>query len=79
MPRRSDIIPAFYSAIKIEPSGRRVVTTGEFVRQLAEVNYHWSLAQANDWIRLHTHAFRDITLGLGEDKLWFMFNSNGGI
>lgn len=79
MPRRSDIIPAFYNAIHIEPSGRRIVTTEEFVRQLAAVNFDWTLAQANDWIKSHTHNFRDITPHHGDDRVWFMFNPNGGI
>ncbi len=48
---RSGIIPAFYPVIHVEPSDRRVVTTGEFVRQLAAVNFNGSQAQANDWIK----------------------------
>ncbi|SEK37796.1 hypothetical protein SAMN04487787_101670 [Kosakonia sacchari] len=79
MPRRQDIPFAFHQAIHCEPSGRRVVTTGEFVRLLAAVNFHWTLAQANDWIKSHTRNFRDITPHHGEDRLWFMFNPNGGI
>jgi len=79
MPRRQDIPFAFHQAIHCEPSGRRVVTTGEFVRQLAAVNFDWTLAQANDWIKSHTRNFRDITPHHGEDRLWFMFNPNGGI
>lgn len=79
MPRRQDILFAFAQAIHVEPSGRRVVTTGEFLRQLAAVNFTWTLEQGNDWIKLHTRNFRDITPHHGEDRLWFMFNPNGGI
>ncbi|MDZ7320769.1 DNA polymerase V [Kosakonia sacchari] len=79
MPRRSDIIPAFLQAIHVEPSGRRIVTTGEFLRQLAAVNFDWTLEQANEWIQTNTRNFRDITPHHGGDKLWFMFNPNGGL
>ncbi|MGP4263429.1 hypothetical protein ACSSME_23640, partial [Escherichia coli] len=48
MPRRADIEKAFWSAIKREPGGRQTVTTAEFVKQLARVNWFWSLREANE-------------------------------
>ncbi|WP_244256194.1 DNA polymerase V [Kosakonia oryzae] len=78
MPRSSDIIHAFYQTIQVELSGRLTVNTGEFVHQLAAVNFDWTRSEANDWIKSHTRNFRDITPHHGEDRLWFMFNPNGG-
>ena len=42
MPRNSDIEIAWRQAIVIEPNGSRTVTTSGFIRELANVNWHWS-------------------------------------
>ncbi|EAA7189040.1 DNA polymerase V, partial [Salmonella enterica] len=43
MPRYYEIETAFRSAIVREPSGRRTVTTRDFVRELKKVNWDFSL------------------------------------
>jgi len=79
MPRDYEIQEAFVSAIKREPSGRYVVTTQDFVRHLERVNWHFSLREANQWIKAHTSTFRDVSTQEGESKTYQQFNPNGGI
>lgn len=50
MPRYYEIETAFRRAMKIDAKGRRVVTTADFVKELAAVNWNWSLKQANEWM-----------------------------
>lgn len=47
MPRYYEIESAFCRTMKIDAKGRRVVTTADFVKELAAVNWNWSLKQAN--------------------------------
>lgn len=54
MPRDYEIKDAFVSAIKRESSGRFVITTQDFVCHLEQVNWHFSLREANRWIKAHT-------------------------
>nr|WP_287061155.1 DNA polymerase V [Pantoea sp.] len=70
---------AFFSAIKREPSGRYVVTTQDFVRHLKQVNWHFSLREANHWIKAHTCTFRDVSTQEGESTAYAQFSPNGGI
>jgi len=79
MPRRDDITYAFYNSIVIEPSGRRIVKTAEFVRRLEEYNHYFSLSEANAWIKRYAQTFRDCSTQEGERKTWFQYNPNGGI
>lgn len=79
MPRDYEIKDAFVSAIKREPSGRYVVTTQAFVRELERVNWHFSLREANQWIKNNTTTFRDASTQEGEAKTYHQFNPNGGI
>lgn len=79
MPRYDDKTAAFYNSITREPSGRKVVRTSEFVRNLAALNHDMSLDEANRWIRMYARTFRDASTTEGDDKLWFQFNPNGGI
>ncbi|AIX48822.1 DNA polymerase V [Pantoea sp. PSNIH1] len=79
MPREYQIKEAFISSIKREPSGRSTVTTADFVEELKRVNWHFTLKQANDWIRSHTTTFRDASTQEGENMTWFRFNPNGGL
>lgn len=53
MPRYDDKITAFNRSITREPSGRKIVRTSLFVRNLASLNYELSLDEANRWIRLN--------------------------
>lgn len=50
MPRRDDIPAAFRKSIIIEPGGRRIVRTRDFVCE-----------QANLWIEDYQHSFSDIS------------------
>ena len=69
MPRRSDIEGAFIKAISRAKDGRCIVTTADFVRDLAAVNRDWSYDEANRWIKINTVTFRDITTDHCENKL----------
>lgn len=79
MPRRDDIPHSFRQAIKLEPSGRRTVTTEDFVAELSKRNWRFSLSEANAWIKYYARNFKDISDVEGEQKTWFMYNPNGGI
>ena len=79
MPRRDDITYAFYDSIVHEPSGRRIVRTTDFVRNLEKCNHHFSLVEANAWIKFYAQTFRDCSTEEKERKTWFQFNPNGGI
>lgn len=79
MPRLYDIEGAFRSAIEIEQNGRRTVTTQRFVSQLHAVNWNWSLKEANSWIECYVTTFRDVTDHEGEDRIFQLFNPNGGL
>nr|DAI87043.1 MAG TPA: hypothetical protein [Caudoviricetes sp.] len=79
MPRYDDKITAFHKSVTREPSGRKVVRTSDFVRNLAELNHHLSLAEANRWVRTYARTYRDASTYEGEDRIWFQFNPNGGI
>lgn len=79
MPRLYEIEGAFRAAIQIEPSGRRIVTSKGFVKELEKVNWHWSLKQANAWIEAYVTTFRDVSDHEGEDRTFQLFNPNGGL
>jgi len=79
MARRADIIGAFFDSIQIEPSGRRIVKTTEFVRRLEEHNHFFSLSEANAWIALYARTFKDCSTEEGERKTYFQYDPNGGI
>lgn len=77
MPRRSDIEKAFRASIVHERSGRRVVKTADCVQELLNVNWDFSMEDANKWISRYATCFKDITPDHSENKTWFMFNPNG--
>ncbi len=79
MPRRDDIERAFCAAIIFEPSGRRTVKTSDFVRELKRVNWDFSLKDANDWIEASVSTFKDVSTTEGEERLFMLFNPNGGL
>lgn len=79
MPRQYEIECAFRAAVKVEQTGRRTVTTQDFVKQLEAVNWNWSLKQANNWIECYVTTFRDISDHAGEDRTFQLFNPNGGL
>ena len=77
MGRREDIPAAFRACIQIAANGRRTVTTEAFVAALAQVNYDWSLAEANRWVEHYQSTFRDISTEEGERRTFQLFNPNG--
>ncbi|WP_275223775.1 DNA polymerase V [Citrobacter farmeri] len=79
MPRRNDIESAFRSAVVIEPSGRRTVKTADFVMELKKVNWNFSLRDANAWIETSVSTFKDISPAEGEERLFMLYNPNGGL
>ena len=79
MPRYYEIEPAFFSAIQIAPDGKKTVTTADFVKELAKVNWHWSLKKANQWIESTVTTFRDVSTQEGENRTFMLFNPNGGL
>lgn len=79
MARKYEIPGAFRAAIKREPSGRQTVTTQDFVTQLSMINWQWSLREANQWIENYVTTFKDISPGEGENRLFMLYNPNGGL
>jgi len=79
MPRDYEIKHAFMNAMKREPGQGVIVTTQGFVRQLEQLNWHFSLREANQWIKTHTMTFKDISTQEGEAKTYIQFNPNGGL
>ena len=79
MPRRYDIETAFRSAVVVEPSGRRTLRTVDFVRELKKVNWDFSLRDANAWIEASVSTFKDISPTEGEERLFMLYNPNGGL
>ncbi|MCX3307942.1 DNA polymerase V [Pantoea vagans] len=79
MARESDIRGAFMAAMRREPGLGVIVTTQEFVHQLEKLNWHFSLREANQWIKANTVTFRDASTQEGEAKTYKQFNPNGGI
>ncbi|ECR4399137.1 DNA polymerase V [Salmonella enterica] len=79
MPRNSDIENAFRNAIKQEPSGRRTVSTVDFVSELEALNWHMTMREANRWIEVHTTTFRDVSTEEGERRIFQVYNPNGGL
>ena len=78
MSRRYEIPYAFRNSIVIEPSGRRIVRTVDFVRELAALNHDFSLRDANIWIEHYQSSFRDISTEEGERRIFQLFNPNNG-
>lgn len=79
MPRNSDIENAFRNAIKQEPSGRRTVSTVDFVSELEALNWCMTLREANRWIEIHTTTFRDVSTEEGERRIFMLFSYGGGL
>lgn len=79
MPRKYEIESAFRAAVVFEQSGRRIVTTQEFVNQLTAVNWNWTLKEANQWIEAYVTTFKDVSDQEGEERTFMLFNPNGGL
>lgn len=67
-----DIERSFLSAIESQNNGARIVTTENFVRELAEINYTWTLREANEWIENNICTFQDISHHNGESRIFML-------
>lgn len=74
MPRRNDINAAFTAAIQLNPKGYRYLRTEDFIRQLAKVNWHFSQAEANEWIEYYQPDFVDKTTSESGNRYWILRN-----
>jgi len=74
MPRKTDIHSAFVAAIQLNPKGYQCLRTDDFIRELAKVHWHFSQADANDWIERYQEFFVDKTPDDSPNRLWMMRN-----
>ncbi len=74
MPRKSDIHSAFVAAIQLNPKGYQCLRTDDFIRELAKVHWHFSQADANEWIERYQDFFVDKTPDDSENRLWMLRN-----
>ncbi|MEP8626049.1 hypothetical protein ABKV53_23210 [Enterobacter cloacae] len=74
MPRRHDIHAAFVAAIQLNPKGYQCLRSSDFVRELAKVHHHFTLADANEWIKHYQTFFVDKTPDDSENRYWILCN-----
>lgn len=79
MPRDYEIMMAFRQAIKRDAEGRFTISTLDFVAVLKRYKWDYSLRDANKWIETHTTTFRDISPQDGDERVFQVFNPNGGM
>jgi hypothetical protein len=79
MPRDYEIMMAFRQAIKRDAEGRFTISTLDFVAVLKRYKWDYSLRDANTWIETHTTTFRDISPIDGDERVFQVFNPNGGM
>ena len=72
MARRSDVGAAFVAAIHKNPKGYQCLRTADFVRELRNRNWHYTLADANRWIERNQTGFVDKTPDTSENRLWML-------
>ncbi|MGJ0191394.1 DNA polymerase V [Pantoea sp. RRHST58] len=70
---------ALRNAIKRNQQGRYIVTTVNFVKELAKLNWHFTLKEANRQVEIYTSTFRDVSTKEGEERTFQVFNRNGAI
>lgn len=74
MPRQSDIHSAFVAAVQQNHKGFQCLRTDDFIRELRARNWHFSQADANDWIERYQECFVDKTPDDSENRLWMLRN-----
>ncbi len=79
MPRDYEIKMAFRQALKRDVEGRLTISTVDFVAVLKRYKWEYSLSEANKWIETNTTTFRDISPRNGEERVFQVFNPNGGM
>ncbi|PTA87445.1 hypothetical protein CWM66_26310 [Kosakonia sp. H7A] len=74
MPRKPDIYHAFTLAVQKNPKGYQCLHTNDFIRELGKLNWHFSQADANEWIKRYQPDFIDKTPDFSENRLWMLRN-----
>ena len=74
MPRSYEIQDAFVEAIQLNPKGYRYLSTNAFIDKLREKNWHFSMADANQWIESYQPDFADKTTDDSENRYWILRN-----
>ncbi|MCU6671182.1 hypothetical protein M8013_20855 [Enterobacteriaceae bacterium H4N4] len=74
MPRPYEIRAAFVAAIQLNPKGYQCLHTADFICELAKVNWHFSLADGNEWIERYQPDFVDKTPDFSENRYWMLRN-----
>lgn len=77
--RRNELPGIFSAAMKREPRDHKIVSTQDFVEQLKEINFQWSIRKGNQWIENFVTTFKDISPNEGEIRLFMFYNPNGGL
>lgn len=71
MARREDIKWAFILATR-NAKQKGVITTADFVRELALLNWEFSYKEANEWIEFYQAFWRDKSDHHGENKTYVL-------
>lgn len=74
MPRKNDIHSAFAAAIQLNSKGYQCLRTDDFIRELRARNWHFTQADANEWIEYYQTFFVDKTADNNENRLWMLRN-----
>ncbi|MBM6634527.1 hypothetical protein JTF12_09275 [Leclercia adecarboxylata] len=74
MPRKSEINAAFTAAIQLNPKGYQCLHTEDFIRELRARNWHFTQADANEWIEQYQTCFVDKTPDGSQNRLWMLRN-----
>jgi len=52
--------------------------TVDFLQNLAQYNYIWTLREANEWIEIYQLGFKDVSTEEGDRRTFQLFNPNNG-
>lgn len=74
MPRKYEIRSAFIESIQLNPKGYRYLSTDSFIAKLRENNWHFSQADANQWIERNQPDFADKTTDNSQNRYWILRN-----
>ncbi|MEZ3498519.1 DNA polymerase V [Pantoea sp. KPR_PJ] len=74
MMREDDRERAFKNAVRRDDLGRYIVSTEDFVSELARLDWHLTPKEANRWVEIHTTIFRDVSTQEGEARLFQVFD-----
>ncbi|MBZ6387490.1 DNA polymerase V [Pantoea piersonii] len=70
---------AFRNAIRRDAKGRCTVMTVDFVQELAKLNWHFTLKEANRWVEIYICTFRDVSTKEGEERTFQVFSPSGSV